>query len=75
MRPVKCVTGDEGQLRGGEFAEPRTQRTPASVTGSGTRKMINDNLIERGLAWQERPQDLPVFNDVQREVRKEFETL
>ncbi len=33
------------------------------------------NLIERGLAWQEKPQELPAFGEVQREIRARFETL
>ncbi len=33
------------------------------------------NLIERGIAWQERPQELPVYGELQREIRAQFETL
>jgi ABC-type nitrate/sulfonate/bicarbonate transport system ATPase subunit len=33
------------------------------------------DLIERGIAWQERPQDLPVYGELQREIRAKFETL
>lgn len=33
------------------------------------------DLIERGLAWQEKPTELPVYHDLQREIRDLFETL
>jgi ABC-type nitrate/sulfonate/bicarbonate transport system ATPase subunit len=33
------------------------------------------DLIARGLAWQEKPQDLPAYVELQREVRARFETL
>ncbi len=41
----------------------------------GARILQTYDLIERGLAWQERPQDLPAYIEVQREVRAQFETL
>jgi ABC-type nitrate/sulfonate/bicarbonate transport system ATPase subunit len=33
------------------------------------------NLIDRGLAWQEKPSELPVFAELQREVRARFDSL
>ncbi len=41
----------------------------------GARILYTYDLIERGLAWQEHPQDLPAYVELQREVRKQFETL
>lgn len=41
----------------------------------GARIVETYDLIERGLAWQERPQDLPAYADMLREVRARFETL
>lgn len=41
----------------------------------GAKILHTYDLIERGLAWQERPQDLPVFAEMQREVRERFATL
>jgi polar amino acid transport system ATP-binding protein/sulfate transport system ATP-binding protein len=42
---------------------------------NGARIVQTYDLIERGLAWQEKPQDLPVYVDLQREVRARFDTL
>jgi polar amino acid transport system ATP-binding protein/sulfate transport system ATP-binding protein len=41
----------------------------------GARIVEDYNLIERGIAWQERPQDLPVYAELQREIRNRFDTL
>ena len=41
----------------------------------GARILHTHDLIERGLAWQEHPQDLPVYVELQREVRSQFESL
>ena len=41
----------------------------------GARIQHHYDLIERGLAWQENPQDLPVFGEMQREIRARFAEL
>jgi ABC-type nitrate/sulfonate/bicarbonate transport system ATPase subunit len=41
----------------------------------GARILKTYDLIERGLAWCDRPQDMPLYVDLQREIRAEFETL
>jgi len=41
----------------------------------GARIQHQYDLIERGIAWQERPQDLPAFAETQREVRARFAEL
>jgi ABC-type nitrate/sulfonate/bicarbonate transport system ATPase subunit len=41
----------------------------------GARILHTYDLIERGLAWQEKPQSLPIYVELQREVRAKFETL
>jgi polar amino acid transport system ATP-binding protein/sulfate transport system ATP-binding protein len=41
----------------------------------GARILQTYDLIERGLAWQERPQDMPAYADLQREIRARFDTL
>jgi ABC-type nitrate/sulfonate/bicarbonate transport system ATPase subunit len=41
----------------------------------GAKILYTFDLIERGLAWQERPQDLPAYIEVQREVRARFAEL
>jgi ABC-type proline/glycine betaine transport system ATPase subunit len=41
----------------------------------GAKVLHTYDLIERGLAWQERPQELPAFAEMQREVRERFATL
>ena len=44
-------------------------------TPDGARIVQTYDLIDRGLAWKERPQDLPAYVDLQREIRNRFETL
>jgi polar amino acid transport system ATP-binding protein/sulfate transport system ATP-binding protein len=41
----------------------------------GARIQHHYDLIERGLAWQERPQELPAFMEAQREIRARFAEL
>ena len=41
----------------------------------GARVLYTYDLIERGIAWQERPQDLPAYVDIQREIRARFDSL
>ena len=41
----------------------------------GARIKYTYDLIERGLAWQPKPQELPAYGEVQREIRARFETL
>jgi len=41
----------------------------------GARIQHHYDLIERGLAWRENPQDLPAFAETQREVKDKFATL
>lgn len=41
----------------------------------GARILHTYDLIERGLAWKEHPQDLPAYVELQREIRSKFETL
>jgi polar amino acid transport system ATP-binding protein/sulfate transport system ATP-binding protein len=41
----------------------------------GARVLYNYDLIERGLAWHEKPQELPVYGELQREIRAKFESL
>ena len=41
----------------------------------GAKVKYTYNLIERGLAWQEKPADLPVYAQLQREIRAQFESL
>jgi polar amino acid transport system ATP-binding protein/sulfate transport system ATP-binding protein len=41
----------------------------------GARVVQQYDLIERGIAWHERPSDLPQFNDLLREIRDKFNTL
>jgi polar amino acid transport system ATP-binding protein/sulfate transport system ATP-binding protein len=41
----------------------------------GARIVKTYDLIEEGLAWQERPADLPAYPRLLREIRAEFETL
>jgi NitT/TauT family transport system ATP-binding protein len=52
-----------GRVRG-EDGEPQ-----------GARIVETYDLIERGLAWQDNVQDLPVYNETQREVRARFASL
>jgi len=44
-------------------------------TSLGARIQHHYDLIERGLAWRENPQDLPAFAETQREVKDKFATL
>jgi ABC-type polar amino acid transport system ATPase subunit len=41
----------------------------------GARIQHEYDLIERGLAWQDRPQELPAFAEMQREIRARFAEL
>jgi ABC-type nitrate/sulfonate/bicarbonate transport system ATPase subunit len=41
----------------------------------GARILYTYDLIERGLAWQERCQDLPGYGEILKEVRSKFESL
>jgi polar amino acid transport system ATP-binding protein/sulfate transport system ATP-binding protein len=41
----------------------------------GAKIQVTYDLIERGIAWQESPQDLPAFHNLQREIRAEFAKL
>ncbi len=59
--------------RPGKTAEP--YRDGAAVGSRGARILCTYDLIERGLAWQKRPQDLPVYTDLQREIRSRFNEL
>ena len=41
----------------------------------GARILHRYDLIERGIAWRQRPSELPQFNDLVREVRDRFDSL
>lgn len=41
----------------------------------GSRVVQEINLIERGIAWHEKPSELPEFRDLLREIRERFDTL
>lgn len=41
----------------------------------GARVVETYDLIERGIAWQENPSDLPAYTELQREIRARFESL
>src|SRR5271165_7053647 len=60
----------------GRPQKPAEPYRDGAVTGSpGARILYTYDLIERGLAWQEHPQDLPVYADLQREIRSRFNEL
>jgi polar amino acid transport system ATP-binding protein/sulfate transport system ATP-binding protein len=42
---------------------------------TGARILDTYDLIERGIAWRDNPQDLPAFTDLQREIRHRFNEL
>lgn len=54
-------------LLGREFDEKKNSK--------GARIMHTYDLIERGVAWQDNPSELPAYHDLQREIRSKFETL
>jgi polar amino acid transport system ATP-binding protein/sulfate transport system ATP-binding protein len=63
-----------GRPKSDPYREPGSaQDKPAPRPGA--RIVQTYDLIERGLAWQERPQDLPVYVDLQREIRARFNDL
>jgi polar amino acid transport system ATP-binding protein/sulfate transport system ATP-binding protein len=41
----------------------------------GARLLYTYDLIERGIAWQERPQALPAYVEIQHEIRARFDVL
>jgi polar amino acid transport system ATP-binding protein/sulfate transport system ATP-binding protein len=51
-------------------APPGTKDAP-----KGASIQYTYDLIERGLAWQPNPQDLPVYTELQREIRARFDSL
>ncbi len=51
----------------------RTRDEKGDSLGSNIR--YQHDLIERGIAWQDKPTSLPQFTEVVREIRAQFETL
>ena len=41
----------------------------------GARIKYSYDLVERGIAWQEQPRQLPAFAEIEREIRAKFEVL
>jgi ABC-type nitrate/sulfonate/bicarbonate transport system ATPase subunit len=41
----------------------------------GAKILHTYDLIQRGIAWQERPQDVPAFSETLKEIRAQFDTL